>query len=77
MTSPLIFDDVAVEKCPTINDSMSFNRSNILPVTCDTFTLTRTRNTFALFLLFFQHSDRPSYWYNLSNNDADSLCELL
>ena len=31
----------------------------------------------ALFLISIQQSDPPTYWYNMSNNNAGSVCELI
>ena len=61
MMSSLLSEDFTVEKDSTINDIILFTSNSSLPTTCNNYTLTRTRNVFALFLELVQQSDHPSY----------------
>ena len=75
--STLLSEEVTEEKGSTINDSISFKNNSSLPTICDNYTLTMTSNIFTSFLVSVQQSNPPTYWYNMSDNIASSLCELL
>ena len=76
MMSSLLSEDVTVEKGSTINDIISFTSNSSLHATCNNFTLTRTRNVFASYLVSVQQSNPPPYWYNITNNNTGCF-ELL
>mgnify|MGYP005685002739 CR=1 FL=1 len=59
-----------------IHTSLQEN-NNSLPIVGDRYSSTRTRNAFASLIMSIQAFDPPSYWYNLSNNNDESVCESL
>ena len=65
MMSSLLTKDSSVEKCSAINDSVLLTSNSSVPTTCNTYMLTRTRNSFVSSLELVQQSDPPSYWYNI------------
>ena len=42
----------------------------------DTYSFTRVRNALVSLITSIESSESPSYWYNISDNGMDSLCEL-
>ena len=76
MTSSLSSKDSAVNNGPA-NLSSNFLKRNIsLSTVGDKNSFTRARNALALLISSVDNLESPPYWYNISDNDMHSLCEL-
>ena len=76
MTSSLSSKDNTVSNGPA-NLSSNLLKGNIsLSTVGDNYSFTRARNALALLISSIDSLESPSYWYNMSNNDIGSVCEL-
>ena len=73
----LFSKDARVTKCQThIHPNLQYN-INPLHIVGDQYSRTRTRDAFASLIILIQAFDPSSYWYNLSSNKNEILCQLL
>ena len=77
MSSSLFPQDVTVTRCRPIVHTNLFMSNISLPVVDDTYSFTRTHNTFVSLITSIENFEPPSLWYKLSDNGKGSLCELL
>ena len=76
MSSSLSSEDITVIKSPTgIRTNLS-KRNSSLSTVGDKYSFTTDRNALASLITSIQSLEPLSYWYNISDNNIGSLCEL-
>ena len=76
MSSSLSSEDITVTKSPTGIRTNLFKRNSSLYTMGDKYSFTRARNVLYSLITSIQSLEPLSYWYNISNNNIGSLCEL-
>ena len=76
MNSSLSSKEIILMKCSPIIRTHLFKRNFSLPTVDDKYSFTRVRNELALLIMPIESLEPLSYWYNISDNDKGSLCEL-
>ena len=73
----LLSIDTRARKYPTTTRTNLQGSISSLAIVGDRYNSTRTRGTFDSLIISIQAYDSPYFWYNLSSNNGNNLCQLL